>query len=313
MSSSLDRLLRLIDSADFRSYSRLVLTSSSKDLNILKDVLGDGRIVYLLINNSVKLDSDRKGFWFLELGNVPTKIRLYAIEEVEEVIVFIDLIPHHLLISYELMREVKRVSINSKSYAMLKVPTNPSEHDLINLLTYAAVLIKENIVDFIILIHYNLIEYLKTLTSGDVFPLCVVEVLKNSSNISKYLSRYRKIGMLTCFPRADLKIFDTIANIVKLSHHLIGDYNVLIDAALIIVTHNLKELDHEVSRLKKELSISELEVISIRGGGDFLTVLTIEPNNSLVLELLKLKTKAYELVKKSRLSLSLEDLTRVTG
>lgn len=313
MSSSLDRLLRLIDSADFRSYSKLVLTSSGKDLNILKDALGDGRIVYLLINDGVKLDYDRKGFWFLDVGDVPTKIRLYAIDDVEEVIVFIDLIPHHLLISYELLREAKRVSINSRSMAMLKVPTDPSEYDLINLLTYAAALIKENIIDFIILVHHNLIEYLKIFMSGDVFPLCVVEVLKNSLNISRYLSRYRKIGMLTCLPRADLKVFDSIANVVKLSHHLIGDYNVLINTALVIVTHNLKELDYEVSRLRKQLNISELEVISIKGGGDFPTILTVEPNNNLILELRRHVTKAYELVKKSQLGLSLDDLTRVAG
>lgn len=313
MSSSLDRLLRLIDSADFKSYSKLVLTSSGKDLNILKDALGDGRIAYLLINNGVKLDSDRKGFWFLDVRGLTTKVRLYAIDEVEEVIAFIDLIPHHLLVSYELMREAKKVSINSKSIAMLKVPTDPSEYDLINLLTYAAALIKEDIADFVILLHYNLIEYLKILMSGDAFPLCVVEVLKNSLNISRYLSRYEKIGVLTCLPRADLKVFDSLANVVKLSHHLIGDYDVLIDTALVIVTYNLKELDYEISRLRKQLNVSELEVVSVKGRGDFPTVLTVEPNNSLILELRKVVTKAYELVKNSQLGLSLEDLTRVTG
>ncbi len=316
MSSNLDRLIRLIDSADFKTYSKLVLTSTNEDLSVLRSVLGGTNVIYLLIGDEVQ-PITQKCFWFSKLGDpsydTPTKLKLYAISEVEEAITFIELTPLHLLISYELMRELRRVNPNCRLIAVVKVPSNQSECDLINLLTYAASLIKGGTFNFMLLINKDLIEYLKLLNiDSGLLHLCIADMLGHSSNIGEYLSNYRKVGVFTCFPKADLEVFGSLVNIIRFTHHLMRDYSGLINTALVI-TRNLKDLNSEIADVRDRLGAGDLRLINVRDGDSLITVITVEPNNDLILRLREFIIKAYDVIRESQLDISLADLAEVVG
>ncbi len=317
MSYYLDRLIRLIDSVDFKTYSRLVLASARDDLNVLRSLLGSDSTVYLPANSSATQPALEGGYWFSRLGDQSydpiSNMRLCVTSDVLETLAFIDANPHNLLLSYELMREVKKVNVSSRTITVLRVPSNPSDNDFINLLTYLALATKEGIADLMLLIHEDLISYLKLVGGEETFSACVVNILKISSDIEKYLSEHGRLGIITCFPKADLEVFGSLANIVMFSHHLMHDYTNSIDSALIAVAHNLKDLSSQINYLKNRLNVRELILISIPSKSDLLTVLTVEPCNNLILTLRKFIAKSYELVRERKLQISLEDLAKVTG
>ncbi|MEM4519281.1 MAG: hypothetical protein QXD94_02450 [Sulfolobales archaeon] len=318
MSLDLDRLMRLIDSIDFKSYTKLVLTSSKDDLNCLINVLGTTDVVYILINNNVAANSQvRDELWIRRLtesvNNSLTKVKYYIINELSEVLVFIDLKSPYLHASYEALRELKEINRNSRAFVIIKIPPNPSELDFINLLTYVALVTKESLSNYVLITSSRLLDSLKLLYDGNTLAICINTLLKFSPNIERYLAKYRKVGVFTCFPRANLEVFGNLTNIVRFTHHMMNDFTDSIDSALMLIIHNLKDLNSEVNYMKARLKINELELVGIKSEGKELTVLTVEPNNSLILELRRFITKTYELIKEMELNISPIDLTNITG
>ncbi|MCS7108368.1 MAG: hypothetical protein RMH77_07240 [Sulfolobales archaeon] len=313
MSSDLDRFIRLIDSADFKSYSKLVLTSSREDLNCLASLLGSSNVMYLLINNVGK-SATQDELWIRKLIEPPsnslTRVKHYVISEVTEALILVELRSTYLLTSYEVLRELKRVGKGFKAVVILKVPPTLSEHDYMNLLTYISVLNHESLANFTLIISSKLLNQLKLFMGEHSLTQCLNNVLKFSSNIEKYLLKYRRVGVLTCFPKADIEIFGNLTNLVRFTHHLMDDYSEAIDSALLTITHSLKDLNSEVNYMKSRLKIRELELISVKSDGRELSIMIVEPNNGLLQQLGKFITKSYELIKDMGLNISLTDLTK---
>lgn len=313
MGSALDRLLRVLDLVDIKTFKRLVLVESDEDLSMFKSFLGDDGTIYLPIRG---LRNSTSNFWFEVpkdlLQEVITSFKPYIVGELIDVLIYVSLTPSNLAITYEVLKELKVICGNAKKLLFIKVNPTINDNDLINILTYVVKILKEDLINYVLIINKDLLKYLRLINGGNSLVKCLDAVLRNSDSVENYLRRFNKLGVVTCLPKIDLEIFSNLLNVVRFSLHLIGDYSNKLDTALLIIYHNFNDLDLEVGNMGRYFMLNDLHVIEFRDLSNVLTVVMIRPANQL-LSRLDGVVKVYEVIRGKDLGISLNDLTRIVG
>ncbi|MEM4033770.1 MAG: hypothetical protein QXD16_03645, partial [Sulfolobales archaeon] len=89
-------------------------------------------------------------------------------------------------------------------------------------------------------------------------------------------------------------------------------YSGRLATALLIIYHNFKDLNLEISSVGKYFMLSDLHVIEFKDLSNVLTVVVIMPVNKLLGGLDRV-VKVYEVIRGKNLSISLDDLTGIVG
>jgi hypothetical protein len=313
VSSALDKLLRVLDLVDIKTFKRLVLVESDEDLNMFKSFLGDEGTAYLLIHGPQNSVSN---FWFEipedSFREIITSFKPYVVGELTDLVVYISLTPSNLVITYEVLKEVKVVCGNTRKVLFIKVNSPINDDELTNILTYFVRVVKEDLVNYVVIISKDLLKYLRLISDDNSLIKCLDIILRNSEGVENYLRRFNKLGVVTCLPKIDLEIFNSLLNVVRFSLHLIGDYSGRLGTALLIIYHNFKDLNLEISSVGKYFMLSDLHMIEFKDLSNVLTVVVIMPVNKLLGGLDRV-VKVYEVIRGKNLSISLDDLTGIVG
>lgn len=320
-----DDLIRLIDSIDLNVYENLVIASDYEDYTMFKEILGDSKSFYIIMDgvkevggHALSLDIPGVGgLWF----NISTdavkdyinKLKSYVIYEIKCLYISTRLNPLKLLLAYEVIKDLKSINSNNTALLLIRVPEVLSDDDGVNLVTYLAKLIDSELADAVLLVSNKLVNYLKLIKDPEAsFTTCIKLVLENVGEVAKYLRVNNRLGAITCFPKADLNVFASLINVLRLAHHLSGDLSERVGRALLILVHDVSEFNLMLNSVREYFKIEELRYIEVRGVGGYVTLVSIEPRSSLLSDtILKYVVKAYNIVRELGVGINISKLVRL--
>ncbi len=322
MSQYLDRLFRLIDSTDVKSYVNVVITSSLDEYRVLRDRLGSSTL-YILLDNVTpnegnvitlpKLNLD--GLWInlsknhLIIDSI-NKVKPHIISDIMNALVIISTEPYSLYVTYELLKEVKDLNSRCNVLTLMRLPSMLSDNDALNALIYIAMVLEGGLSNSILVTSDKLFTYLRLIKGIDPLRSCINALLDNYSEISTYLDAYGKLGMILCFPGIELEVFGNLVNTIKFLHHLIGDYEPYINESLLLITKDL--ILHVDSEAFRRISRDLIRISEIKGQYESM-VITIEPRGHLIKSLRRYIHKIYDVSGELRLHINVDKLTYMVG
>lgn len=307
MSQYLDKLFRLMDLIDLKTYRRLVITSLSEDLNVLTTVFSSKDTLYVTfaygmisMDNVLAISTqDVDGLWISLSDAVVNKyldlIEPYVVSDLSEVVITVNIKSMDLRLTYEILTKVKKICSNCRVVTLVRVPTKLNDVDGVNLLSFIVAVSRRKLSELVLMVSDKFTTYLKLIRDSDPLVTCFNVLLRNYSYIHEYLSKHGRIGVFACLPNVGLDIFGDLTNAIKFIHHLMGDYECRLERLLMLTSFDVGSLD-SVSEVTKNLGNIELNIITSNVvNADYIAV--VEPSNYLIRSLSRYVTKAYDVIK----------------
>lgn len=303
MSTSLDLLIRLIDSLDLANYQEIFIVDNELYSHMKQKYHGPYTAYVIYSDNALdKVESSdtyiiqlpkSKGIWFLEPNKEAIEkskvLQSLMVSDLSNIYAIVDVNPSLITSLLFALAQLRKTNREASVDVLIKLPKNISTDTAANLVAFIARGISEKLIDRIILINWGrLIEYsINTEIPKEETMKCLDMLLSDIRN-SQELGRENKITHFICFPFDEIDLFKGLYDMWRVlqfistgKEYIIGSAHINVEAPEELLT------DSEVSELIRKLGLRDL-TISKRVSQDNKAILgVLETESSYTKELLK--------------------------